>query len=269
MNIKSIGWFTSGRDQAAIDLLNIVYSKIKTGFLPLKIAYVFISKDLGESKISDKLINIAKEKMQLKVIPFSALKFKPNLRIENKEVWREAYHEEILKKLDEEIDFGVLAGYMWIVSSKFCNTLKLINLHPALPGGPKGSWQEVMWQLISARASETGAMMHIVNENLDEGPPISFFRISLRTPDFLPLWEDTEKKLLKYHLSGLQKMEGEKNKLFQKIREEELKRELPLIIYTLKYLAEEKINFYSNNLPLDLTNDVENYIKMEEKNEKN
>ncbi len=265
MKIKKIGWFTTGRDQAAIDLLDIVYSKIKTGFLPLKIAYLFISKELGESEISDKLINLAKEKMGLKVISFSALKFKPKLRIKNKENWREAYHEEILKKLGEEIDFGVLAGYMWIVSSKFSNTLKLINLHPALPGGPKGSWQEVMWQLISARASETGAMMHLVTENLDEGPPISFFRISLRTPEFLPLWKETEEKLLKYHLSGVQKIEGEKNKLFQKIREEEVKRELPLIIYTLKYLAEEKIDFYSPNLPLDLTNEIENYIKTEKK----
>lgn len=150
---------------------------------------------------------------------------------------------------------------MWIVSTKFCNTLKLINLHPALPGGPKGSWQQVVWQLISARSTETGAMMHLVTPDLDEGPPITFFRFSLRTPEFLPLWEETEKKLLKYHLSGLQKLEGEKNKLFQKIREEEVKRELPLMVYTLKYLGEEKIILGSENLPLDLTEEIENYLK--------
>lgn len=201
--------------------------------------------------------------MGLKVISFSALKFKPELRQKDKNSWRELYHDEILKRLDEEIDFGVLAGYMWIVSTKFCNTLKLINLHPALPGGPKGSWQQVVWQLISARSTETGAMMHLVTPDLDEGPPITFFRFSLRTPEFLPLWEETEKKLLKYHLSGLQKLEGEKNKLFQKIREEEVKRELPLMVYTLKYLGEEKIILGSENLPLDLTEEIENYLKIE------
>ncbi|RKX64020.1 MAG: formyl transferase, partial [Thermodesulfobacteriota bacterium] len=232
-----MGWFTTGRDQAAIDLLKIVYSKIKSGFLPLKISYVFISKEPGEGFFSDKLIEIAQKEMGLKVISFSALKFKPELRQKDKDSWRKLYHDEVLKRLDEEIDFGVLAGYMWIVSTKFCNTLKLINLHPALPGGPKGSWQQVVWQLISARSTETGAMMHLVTPDLDEGPPITFFRFSLRTPEFLPLWEETEKKLLKYHLSGLQKLEGEKNKLFQKIREEEVKRELPLIVYTLKYLG--------------------------------
>ncbi|MCU4138022.1 MAG: Folate-dependent phosphoribosylglycinamide formyltransferase PurN [Thermodesulfobacteria bacterium] len=201
--------------------------------------------------------------MGLKVISFSALKFKPELRQKDRNSWRKLYHDEVLKRLDEEIDFGVLAGYMWIVSTKFCNTLKLINLHPALPGGPKGSWQQVVWQLISARSTETGAMMHLVTPDLDEGPPITFFRFSLRTPEFLPLWEETEKKLLKYHLSGLQKLEGEKNKLFQKIREEEVKRELPLIVYTLKYLGEEKIILGSENLPLDLTEEIENYLKTE------
>ena len=201
--------------------------------------------------------------MGLKVISFSALKFKPELRQKDRDSWRKLYHDEVLKRLDEEIDFGVLAGYMWIVSTKFCNTLKLINLHPALPGGPKGSWQQVIWQLISARSTETGAMMHLVTPDLDEGPPITFFRFSLRTPEFLPLWEETEKKLLKYHLSGLQKLEGEKNKLFQKIREEEVKRELPLIVYTLKYLGEEKIILGSENLPLDLTEEIENYLKNE------
>lgn len=261
MKSKNIGWFTTGRDEAAIELLKIVYSEIKSGFLPLKIAYVFISKEPGEGFFSDRLIEMAREEMGLKVISFSALRFEPELRKKDKELWRELYHDEVLKRLEDEIDFGVLAGYMWIVSPKFCNSLKLINLHPALPGGPKGSWQEVMWQLISARACETGAMMHLVTPELDEGPALSFFRFSLRTPEFLPLWENTEKKLLKYHLSGLKKLEGEKNELFKKIREEEVKRELPLIVYTLKYLGEEKITFDSENLPLDLTEEIEIYLK--------
>lgn len=261
MNFKKIGWFTTGRDQAAIDLLKNVYLEIRSGFLPLKLAYVFISKDPGEGFFSDKLIKLAKEEMGLKVISFSALNFEPELRIKDKDQWRELYHDEVLKRLDEEIDFGVLAGYMWIVSPKFCNSLKLINLHPALPGGPKGSWQEVMWQLISARSAETGAMMHLVTPALDEGPPITFFRFSIRTPEFLSLWEETEKKLLKYHLTGLKNLEGEENKLFKKIREEEVKRELPLIVYTLKYLGEDKIIFGSENLPLDLTEKIEVYLK--------
>lgn len=260
--MKKIGWFTTARDQAAIELLEIVYSQIKEGFLPLKIAYVLVSKELGETSISNELIIKAKEEMNLEVVCFSALKFMPELRKKDLSKWRNLYHQEVLKILPERIDFGVLAGYMWIVSNEFCEKLKLINLHPALPGGPKGSWQEVIWQLISCRSSETGIMMHQVTPDLDEGPPLSLVKFSLRTPDFLPLWEKTEKLLLKYHLKGLKEIEGEKNPLFLKIREEGVKRELPLIVYTLKYLAENQIVWEDPKLPLDLTEKVETYLKV-------
>ncbi len=258
--MKKIGWFTTAKDQAAIKLLEIVYSQIKSSFLPLEIAYVFVSKELKETSISDEFFKKAQE-MNLKVISFSALKFKPELRKKNPLKWRTLYHQEVLKLLPEKIDFGVLAGYMWIVSDEFCDKLKLINLHPALPGGPKGSWQEVIWQLISCRSSETGVMMHQVTPDLDEGPPLSFVRFSIKTPDFLPLWEESEKILLKYHLKGLKEIEGERNSLFLKIREEGVKRELPLIVYTLKYIAENQIVWGDPTLPLDLTEKVENYLK--------
>lgn len=260
MSIKKIGWFTTARDEAALELLKIVYTQIKQKFLPLEIAYVFVSKDKGETQISDKLIETAEKEMNLKTICFSALNYEPELRKKDKELWRNKYHEELYKILPEEIDFGVLAGYMWIVSSDFCEKVKLINLHPALPGGPKGSWQEVIWQLISCRSAETGIMMHRVTPELDEGPPLSYVKFSIKTPEFEPLWEHTEKILLKYHLSGLKKLEGEKNELFLKIREEGVKRELPLIVYTLKYLAEEKITF-ENQEPINLTDKVEEFLK--------
>ncbi|MCS7200093.1 MAG: formyltransferase family protein [Thermodesulfobacteriaceae bacterium] len=259
--MKKIGWFTTGRDEAAIELLEMVYSQIKSNFLPLEIAYVFVSKDWGETSISDELLRKAKEEMNLKVITFSALKFNPELRRENLIKWRDLYHQEILRILSEKVDFGVLAGYMWIVSDEFCEKMKLINLHPALPGGPKGSWQEVIWQLISCRSSETGVMIHQVTPDLDEGPPLSFVKFSIKTPAFLPLWEKTEKVLLKYHLKGLKEREGEKNPLFLKIREEGVKRELPLIVYTLKYIAEDKIIWGDPQLPLDLTEKIETYLK--------
>ncbi len=261
--MKRIAWFTTARDEAALALLEIVYRKIKEGFLPLRIIYLFVSREPGESPISDRLIETAKEQMGLKVVCFSARKFFPDLRRENPELWRDLYHEEVYKRLPEEVDFGMLAGYMWIVSGGLCAKMKLLNLHPALPGGPKGSWQEVIWQLISARSAETGVMIHLVTPQLDEGPPLTYIRFPIRTPEFLSLWEATERILIREHLCGLQKKEGEKNPLFLKIREEGVKRELPLIVLTLKYLAEDRITFTSPDLPLDLTKEVEEYLTKE------
>jgi phosphoribosylglycinamide formyltransferase-1 len=48
------------------------------------------------------------------------------------------YHEEVYKLLPEEVDFGMLAGYMWIVSKEFCEKIPLLNLHPAFPEDLRG-----------------------------------------------------------------------------------------------------------------------------------
>lgn len=258
---KKIGWFTTARDLAALELLRIVFSEIKKGFLPLKISYVFVSKEKDEGEMANKFIEEAERVMGLPVISFSALRYKPELRKKDLEMWRTLYHEEIYKRLPEEIDFGMLAGYMWVASAEFCERLPLLNLHPALPGGPKGTWQEVIWQLISARAAETGIMIHRATHALDEGPPLTYVRFSLRTPEFIPLWQECEKILLKTHLKGLKESEGEENKLFKKIREEGVKRELPFIVWTLKYLAEDKVSLDLPDLPVDLSSEVERYLK--------
>lgn len=258
--MRKMGWFTTARDEDALSLLRVVWEKIREGFIPLEIAYVFVSKDRGESPISDKLIRYAEEEMKVPTITFSALKFKEELRKRDLEQWRELYHREILNLLPVEVDFGMLAGYMWIVSSEFCKKIPLLNLHPALPGGPKGTWQEVIWQLISARSRETGVMIHQATSELDEGPPLTYVRFSIYHEEILPLWEKAEKILLRYHLRGLREREGESNPLFRKIRQEGVKRELPLIVLTLKYFAEGRINWYNEDLPLDLTEQVEAYL---------
>ena len=49
-------------------------------------------------------------------------------------------------------DLCVLAGYMLIVGEEMCQRYNMINLHPAAPGGPTGTWQEVIWQLIDSKA---------------------------------------------------------------------------------------------------------------------
>lgn len=259
--IKKAGWFTTARDEAALELLKIVYEQIKRGFLNLKIPYVFVSREADESEITKRFIEFVKREMDFPVLTFSALRFEPELRKRDLEAWRRLYHEEILKRLPEKVDFGMLAGYMWVVSKEFSEALPLLNLHPALPGGPKGTWQEVIWQLISARACETGVMIHRATAELDEGPPLTFVRFSIRTTDFIPLWEEAENILLKFHLKGLKEHEGEKNRLFLKIREEGVKRELPLIVWTLWYFAEDKIDFNRSELPMDLTSQVDTFLR--------
>ena len=152
--------------------------------------------------------------------------------------WRDAFDAQVIARLEEyAADVAVLAGYMLIVSPRLCRAFLCLNLHPALPGGPKGTWQQVMWQVMEAGQKEAGGMMHLATPELDEGPPVTFFRLPLTGPEFEPLWTQFTEKRRRQALADIQAREGEAEPLFNTIRREELRREFPLILLTLKNLA--------------------------------
>ncbi len=266
-----LGWFSTGRDKAARDLLRIVWERIKEGFIPGQIAYVFLSRRPGEDPESDLFFNLCQD-LSFKVFYLSAKEFEPEWRKQDRSKWRHLYHEEVYRLLAaEEVDLIVLAGYMWVVSADLCQRLPMINLHPALPGGPQGTWQEVIWQLLEQEAEETGVMMHLVTPELDRGPAVTFGRFSLRGPKFDPLWETFRAKKRRLGLEGIKQKEGEKEPLFALIRQEGVKRELPLIVYTLKAFAEGEVSLKDRELvdstgkvlagPYDLTGRIEQHVR--------
>jgi folate-dependent phosphoribosylglycinamide formyltransferase PurN len=113
----------------------------------------------------------------------------------------------------------------------------MINLHPAAPGGPKGTWQEVIWQLIENKTKATGVMMHLVTPELDEGPPATFCTFSIRGKAFDRYWAEIEGQ----SIAEIKRKQGENNKLFKAIRRHGLAREFPLIIATLKAFSQGKV----------------------------
>ena len=68
-----------------------------------------------------------------------------------------------------EIDMIVMAGWMRVVSKKFCDEFagRIINLHPSLL--PKYKGLHAIEQAMKAGETETGATVHFVNEYLDAG----------------------------------------------------------------------------------------------------
>src|SRR3970282_977676 len=93
--------------------------------------------------------------------------------------WRLAFDGEVMRLLEPySFDVGLLAGYMLIFGPEPCQQWTLLNLHPALPGGPIGPWQEVVWQLIDSRAEESGVLLHLAVPELDSGPPLTYCRFS-------------------------------------------------------------------------------------------
>jgi phosphoribosylglycinamide formyltransferase-1 len=270
-----IGWFSTGRDEAAIWLLQETLNAVRKGFLPIDIAFVFCSREEGDAPESDAFLAFVR-RQGLPLVAFSSRRFLPDLWRRGKagdegalKEWRQRYHEAVAQLLRphlERVPFSLLAGYMLIVSDEFCERYTLLNLHPALPNGPKGTWQEVIWQLIRQRANEAGAQIHIVTPELDSGPPVSFVRIPIQTPDLQPLWEALDEKLRAQPLEAIITREGESEPLFAEIRRRELAREVPLIHLTLKKLAEGDITLqgktvlrHGTPMPngVDLTDEVE------------
>jgi len=278
-----IGWFSSGRDEAALELLKVVFKEIQKGSIQGRISFVFVTREKGEKPESDRFIDFA-ESLGSEVICLSHRNFLPERRKagleESQKIgrdsqllidWRHRYDENAMELLAHySPNIVVLAGYMLIVSPEMCYKYKMINLHPALPGGPKGTWQEVIWQLIEQKAKETGVMMHLITPELDAGPAIAFCKFSISDDKINPLWDQWNTKIKVRSLQEIQKTEGEEEPLFKEIRCRGLKREFPLIVATLRAASKgefaiENMEVISQGFKLkngfDLTLEIEKAIQ--------
>jgi len=81
--------------------------------------------------------------------------------------------DEIIALFDAyNVDLVVMAGWMRIVSKKFCKAFegRLINLHPSLL--PKYKGLHAVEQALKSGDDETGCTVHFVTEELDSGAVI-------------------------------------------------------------------------------------------------
>lgn len=214
-----IGWFSTGGGEASRQLLTAVHNEILAGRLNAEISFAFCNRGPNETEETDQFFALV-DGYHLPLVYFSSRDFRSPMGHKSfSPEWRLEYDKEAIKSLVRfRPDICVLAGYMLIVSPEMCWRYRMINLHPAAPGGPTGTWQEVIWQLIETRAERAGVMMHLVTPELDKGPVVTYCTFSIN-------WE-----------------KGENNFLFKEIRRQGSIREPFLIVATLKnisrYLAE-------------------------------
>ncbi|MDO9574400.1 MAG: formyltransferase family protein [Candidatus Contubernalis sp.] len=262
MDTFKLGWFSTGRDQAARDLLEVVLKDIKKGIIPhCQVSFVFCSREEGEDVESDRFIQQVRDH-HIPLVCFSSRNFKVELRKKGLELekqgdmmkieeWRRLYDREVTGLIRSfQANLVVLAGYMLVVGEEMCKEYPMVNLHPARPGGPKGTWQEVVWELMLNRAEETGAMMHLVTPVLDEGPSVTYCLFDIKGPFFDSGWKELEKQEQQYPgylIQGGVKAAQELS-LFHGIREKGLIREFPLINYTVKVFAEGKVRIQGEKI---------------------
>ena len=257
-----LGWFSTGRGEGSRNLLSAVHDSIAKGELKAEFAFVFCNRVKGEHAGSDEFIKLV-EGYNLPLICVSSNKYRQKYHDD----WRPRFEEEVMRKLEAHpFDLGVLAGYMLIISEKMCTRYNMLNLHPAKPGGPKGTWKEVIWQLMDAKAQETGAMMHLATPELDRGPAVTYCTFPIRGKPFDRYWSD----IAGLSIDEVQKRDGENNPLFVAIRKHGAAREIPLIISTIKAFSEGKVRIEDDKIVgskgkivtgYDLTQEVDKAVK--------
>ena len=238
-----LGWFSTGRGKGSRGLLKAMQDSINSGEVKAEIAFVFCSREPGESEATDIFLKMV-EDYHIPLITFSYQKFKSRIDLPGTgqegalPLWRLDYDREVMARLPDFCpDLCVLAGYMLIVGKEICQRYDMINLHPAAPWGPTGTWQEVIWQLIENDAQETGVMMHLVTPELDKGPPVTYCTFPIRGKLFDKYWDEIRGQ----PLEEIKKRQGENNRLFKLIREHGFTRELPLIKSTVSAFSQGKV----------------------------
>ena len=173
-----IGWFSTGRGEGSQGLLRFVYPRLAD--IDARIDFVFSNRAPGEAEGSDAYFRLVRQ-YGLPLITHSSAGFRRR-RGGGVAAHRAAYDAEVLERLaGYRPNICVLAGYMLVAGPALCRAWPLLNLHPALPGGPAGAWLEVVWQLIRQRAAVTGAMTHLATAEVDRGPVVSYVTVPLDT----------------------------------------------------------------------------------------
>jgi folate-dependent phosphoribosylglycinamide formyltransferase PurN len=240
-----IGWFSTGRDEAAGDLLTAAVDAIRKDDLKATISFVFSSRERGEAEASDQFFDLVQSYgLPLVTLSYSRYRRERNLPVvragEPLLPWRLDYDREVARLIEPyPVDVGMLAGFMLIFTDVVCQRWPLLNLHPAAPGGPIGMWQDVIWQLIAERADRSGITIFRCTTELDRGPTVTYCAYPLRGPALDPLWRQVEGRSVK----EIKAAEGEENALFKEIRRQGATRELPLIAATLRAFADDRLRF--------------------------
>jgi folate-dependent phosphoribosylglycinamide formyltransferase PurN len=239
MSVLRVGWFSTGRGEGSQKLLRATIDAIRSGHLGAEVAFVFSNRERGHAEATDAFFDqIASYGIPLVTLSDARFRRENGGEVARKgeplPPWRVEYDRAVVELLRPfEYDLGMLAGYMLITTEPLFAARPLINLHPAAPDGPAGTWQDVTWHLIEQRADHGGVRTHLTTAALDEGPIVTYCTYPLRGSSIDLLWRAVEQR----PVAEARSSDGEDLPLFQEIRRRGAARELPLTVETLRAFA--------------------------------
>jgi phosphoribosylglycinamide formyltransferase 1 len=248
-----IGWFSTGRGPGSKAMLKTTCDAIKSGELDAEIEFVYCARERGETEPTDRYLDMVND-YGIPLVSFSYQRYRAMRGMPGPDLsqplpqWRIDYDKEVIKRLERfRPDLCILAGLMIVTSPLMCEKYLIINLHPAAPGGPAGTWQQVIWKLIENKADTQGIKMHVAIPELDMGPTATYCTFPIRGKVFDKLWEQVKGKTVE----EIKAAEGVENPLFKTIREHGAVRELPLVVATLKILSQGNIKITKDRQVID------------------
>ena len=252
-NRYKIGWFSTGRGAGSRGLLQTTHDAIASGELDAEIEFVFCSRDYGETEATDSYLDLVKE-YGIPLVCFSYQMYKAVRDMPNPDPsqplpqWRLDYDREVMKRLAGfSPDLCMLAGFMLITGPEMCEKYDIINLHPAAPDGPAGTWQQVIWKLIETNAGTQGVKMHVAIPELDTGPTATYCTFPIRGQAFDAYWQEIRGKTVE----DVKKEQGVENTLFKTIRRHGAVRELPLTVATIRAFSRGKVRITKDRQVVD------------------
>ena len=228
-----LAWFATARGTSSRLLFNRAREAIAGGGLDVEIACVFCNRERGQSPNTDAFLDDV-EAAGAPLIAKSSGAWRRSVGGGLSDPagalapWRRDYDEWVLEQVAEHRpDAALLAGYMLIVTDALCNALPMLNLHPAAPGGPAGTWQQVISHLIESGAAKHGMQLQQVTTQLDRGPLVTSASYPIRGPSFDPLW------------AAAPDPEDQESPLFRAIRAAGVQREPVFVIESLRAYASD------------------------------
>ena len=189
-----IAWFATAKGASSRLLLNAVIDAISEDRLDAEIVCVICNRVRGQSANTDSFLDDV-EQANIPLITSSSLEWRRRVGGEistsgqELATWRRDYDRHLYDQIARFApEIGMLAGYMLVITDAICDRLPCLNLHPALPNGPIGTWQEVIHQLIAEQADKSGMSLQRVTTELDRGPIVTWAQYPIRGPKFDELW---------------------------------------------------------------------------------
>ncbi len=227
-----IAWFATARGTSSRGLLNAALDAIADQRLDAEIACVVCNRERGQSANTDAFLDDV-QRAGIPLIARSSGQWRKSVGGELSDPgaglapWRRDYDAFLYERIaGHQPDIAMLAGYMLVVTDVLCDNLACLNLHPALPDGPIGTWQQVIHQLIAENADRSGMVLQRVTTELDRGPTVTWAQYPIRGMHFDSLWE----------LEGGNAVD--ETALFDAIREAGARREPTFVLQSLHAIAE-------------------------------